>query len=84
MDPVLNRTANPRRRTGRPTSEEVASRPPPVPARTDPATGRTLCPHCGRPTLSVDGHARKSDGGTPYRCSACGYRCVRIVVLGVL
>lgn len=83
MDPVQNRLATPRRR-GRPSAEEVASRPPPSPARVDPATGRTRCQHCGRPELVVDGHPRKSDGGTPLRCRHCGTRCVRLTMIGTL
>lgn len=83
MEPVQNRLATPRRR-GRPSAEEVAQRPPPSPARLDPATGRTRCPHCGKPTLASYGTPRKADGGIPHRCDACGYRCVRVVLLSAL
>ncbi len=87
MDPVDNRLApvTPRRRAGRPTIEEIAQRPPPTIARTDPDTGRLRCPHCGRPTLMRHSSGpRKSDGGLPHRCDSCGYRCVRIVTLAPL
>jgi predicted RNA-binding Zn-ribbon protein involved in translation (DUF1610 family) len=79
----VNRQATTRRR-GRPTAEEIAARPAPAPAKVDPNTGRIRCPNCGRPTLSVDGTPRKSDGATPHRCGSCGYRCARIVLLGAL
>lgn len=82
MEPVQNRLATPRR--GRPSAEEVAARPAPQPARTDPTTGRIRCPHCGKPTLASYGSQRKTDGGIPHRCGACGYRCVRLVVLDAL
>jgi hypothetical protein len=83
MEPVQNRLATPRRR-GRPSADEVASRPPPVPAKLDAASGRPLCQQCGRPGLVIDGRPRKSDGGTPQRCQFCGTRCVRIVMLDAL
>jgi DNA-directed RNA polymerase subunit RPC12/RpoP len=83
MDPVQNRQATPRRR-GRPSAEEIAARPPPTPAQTDPATGRTRCPYCGKPTLAVADHPRKADGAQPHRCTSCGYRCARLVLLAPL
>ena len=69
------------RRRGRPSSDDIAARQLPTPAAVDPSTGRTRCPLCGHPTLVADGKPRKSDGGISHRCTTCGHRCTRLVML---